>query len=202
MKISFIVEGESERIFLRAVHEFLRARCQAGKSPRIIARPLNSNVPPRGKLIKIVRDELQDGVDAVIILTDVKGPGNYFDAGDAISKIEASLDGLEQLNVCVFVHAAQHELEAWLIPFWPRIQSLLNSDIRKPATPPELLNHDKPPSRRLNEVFLRAKRIRYSKLIHLESILKGQDLATSANECPGLKALLNRVLAISGAERI
>lgn len=112
MKISFIVEGESERIFLRAIQEFLRARCQGGRSPKLIARPLNSNVPPRGKLIKIVRDELEDGVDAVIILTDVKGPGNYVDAGDAVSKIEASLEGFDQLNVRVFVHAVQHELEA------------------------------------------------------------------------------------------
>ena len=112
MKISFIVEGESERIFLRAIQEFLRARCQGGRSPKLIARPLNSNVPPRGKLIKIVRDELEDGVDAVIILTDVKGPGNYVDAGDAVSKIEALLEGFDQLNVRVFVHAVQHELEA------------------------------------------------------------------------------------------
>jgi hypothetical protein len=202
MKISFIVEGESERIFLKTMQTFLRARCQPGKTPKLIARPLNSNVPPRGKLIKIVRDELKDGVDAIIILTDVKGPIHYEDADDARVKIEASLEGLPQLNSKVFVHAAQHELEAWIIPFWPRIQSLFKTNAKRPQVRPEQINHNKPPSKLLAEVSRIAGKSRYSKTLHLESILKDQDLEVAASECPGLKALLNRILDLSGVQKI
>lgn len=114
-----MVEGETEKIFLDSVQEFLRPRCPAGEMPKLVARPLNSNVPPRRELIKIVRALLQDESDHVIILTDVKGQNNFNDAQDAIAQIESRLADLPEINQRVFVHAAQYEIEAWLIPFWP-----------------------------------------------------------------------------------
>ncbi len=201
MKIAFIVEGESEKLFLSSIRGFLQARCEPGKLPRLVARPLNSNVPPRSQLLKLIRKEFNDSVDFVIVLTDVKGRNQYKDANDAIQQIETSLKGLPQLNKQVFVHAAQYEIEAWLIPFWPRIQSIFRSTAKKPRINPEQINHDKPPSKLLSEVARTSRSRKYSKTLHLETILKDQDLAIAANECPGLKALLNRILELSGANR-
>lgn len=202
MRIACIVEGDSEKEFLKAIRRFLQARCEPGKLPKLVARPLNSNVPPRGRLLKLIKKEFNDLADIVIVLTDVKGRNQYKDAKDAVAQIEASLDRLPELNKQVFVHAAQYELEAWLIPFWPRIQSIFNTTATRPQKKPEEINHNRPPSKLLAEVSRTSKRQRYSKTLHLESILKDQDLAVSANECPGLKELLNRILEASGASII
>lgn len=202
MTIAIIVEGESEVVFIGAIRKFLSRRCQPGKLPRLIARPLNGNVPPRSQLIKLVRNELRDGRNAVIVLTDVNGPMKFKNSQDAIAKIEESLQGLAELHSKVFVHAAQYELEAWVIPFWPKIQAILKSNKPKPDAKPELINHDRPPSRLLSELFRTQRKIRYSKNLHLREILEDQDLAIAAGECPGLKAFLNRILEISGCPLI
>ncbi len=200
MKISLIVEGETEKRFLESVREFLQPRCTAGAMPKLINRPLNSNVPPRHKLFKIVRAELKDGSSFVIVLTDVKGPSNFKHAEDAITQIESWLVGLSELNK-VFVHAAQYELEAWLIPFWPQIQKLAQSQRPKPTPRPEQINSQNPPSKLLGEIWRTGgrKSKSYNKVLHLHKILAGQDLELASKECPTLKSFLNRLLTLSGA---
>ncbi len=203
-KISLIVEGASEEIFLDSVRNFLRPQCPAGAMPKLVARPMNSNIPPSPKLIKMVRALLQDGSNHVIILTDVKGPNKFKDAQDAIAQIESSLGGLPSLNNQVFVHAAQYEIEAWLIPFWPRIQALAQSQRSKPTKAPEQINNQKPPSRLLGEIWRTGSRKSksYNKVSHLPKILEGQDLEHASKECPTLKLFLNRLLTLSGAKTL
>ena len=169
--------------------------------PKLVARPLNSNIPPRHELIKMVRALLQDGSNHVIILTDVKGPNKFKDAQDAIAQIESSLGGLREPNNQVFVHAAQYELEAWLIPFWPQIQKLAQSQRQKPTPRPEQINNQNPPSKLLGELWRTGgrKSKSYNKVLHLPKILKGQDLEHASKECPTLKSFLNRLLTLSGA---
>ena len=165
MKISLIVEGETEKIFLDSARNFLRPRCPAGAMPKLVARPLNSNIPPRRELIKIVRA------------------------------------GLPSPNNQVFVHAAQYELEAWLIPYWPWIQQLALSQRPKPSKTPEQINNQNPPSKLLSELWRTGgrKSKSYNKVLHLPKILEGQDLEHASKECPTLKSFLNRLLTLSGA---
>lgn len=200
MKISLIVEGESEKIFLDAIRNFLKPRC-LGPIPKLNPVILNCDVPPRHELLKIVRALLLDQGNRVIILTDVKGQNSFNDAQDAIAQIESRLSGLPELNVQVFVHAAQYELEAWLIPFWPQIQKLAHSKRPKPSTPPERINNLKPPSKLLSEVWRtgNGNNKKYSKVLDLRRILNGQDLEHASKECPTLKSFLNRLLTLSGA---
>lgn len=169
--------------------------------PKLIARPLNSNVPPRRELIKIVRTLLQDESDHVIILTDVKGQNNFKDAQDAIAEIKSRLLDPLEVDPRVFVHAAQYEIEAWLIPYWPRIQKLALSQKAKPSKTPEQINNQNPPSKRLEEIWRTggSKSKSYNKVLHLPKILNGQNLEHASKECPTLKSFLNRLLTLSGA---
>ncbi len=50
-------------------------------------------------------------------------------------------------------HAAQYDFEAWLLPFWSEIQHLAKSNRTAQWTSPEQVNHNNPPSYRINEVF-------------------------------------------------
>ncbi len=100
-----------------------------------------------------------------------------------------------------FPHAAQHDFEAWLLPYWPRIQALAGSNRQTPSQHPESVNHGNSPAYVLRDVFRSGTKHRtYSKTRDAEAILRGQDLSISAEKCPELKAFLNTILNLSGGE--
>jgi hypothetical protein len=68
--------------------------------------------------------------------------------------------------------------------------------VDRPKAPPEEINHGKPPSRLLSEVFVKGRRTRYLKTRDAAAILKDQDLMISIQACPELKALVNTILRI------
>ena len=98
-------------------------------------------------------------------------------------------------------HAAQHDFEAWLLPFWSDIQVLAGHNRGAPSGPPEAVNHNRPPSCHIREIFrIGTCRDGYSKPRDANRILRGKNLAESANKCPELKAFLNTILKLSGGE--
>ncbi len=100
-------------------------------------------------------------------------------------------------------HAAQHDFEAWLLPYWGRIQDLSGSTKKLPSQAPETVNHLRPPSVLLKEVFRTGnKGLGYVKTRDAPRILKGQDLLIAANVCPELKSFLNTILTLCSAAPI
>ena len=99
-------------------------------------------------------------------------------------------------------HAAQYEVEAWLLPYWPQIQKLARHDQSAPSGDPECINHHNPPARRIREVFRRGKSRDYVKTRDFGKILEGQDLSAAIARCPELKALVNTILNICGGQTI
>ena len=134
----------------------------------------------------------------MIALTDVyTGTNDFVDAADAKRKMRAWVGNNEKF----FPHAAQHDFEAWLLPFWSDIQVLAGHQRAAPPGPPESVNHDRPPSYHIREIFrIGTCRRDYSKARDAARILRGKDLTEAANKCPELKAFLNTILALSGAE--
>ena len=63
------------------------------------------------------------------------------------------------------------------------------------------MNHERPPSYHIRDLFENgtAKRS-YSKARDAGRILQGKDLSVAASKCPELKAFLNTILELSGAE--
>lgn len=200
LKIAILVEGRTERAFKFHLLEFLRIRL-AGRMPRLDFFPCNGRIYKEERLRRTVEELLRNGAppsDAVIALTDVyTGTSDFADATDAKRKMREWVGKNDRFHP----HAAQHDFEAWLLPYWPDIQRLAGNKKGPPPGPPESVNHNRPPSHYLKEIF-RAGTARddYSKVRDAGRILRGKDLTVAANQCPELKAFLNTILKLSGSE--
>jgi hypothetical protein len=199
VKIAILVEGETERVFLPSLRDFL-SRHLAGKMPSLSVRPYDGRIPKGDRLRRIVEDLLtkRPPSDAVIALTDVyTGTSDFTDAADAKAKMAEWVGGDERF----YPHVALHDFEAWLLPYWPTIQKLAKHNMRAPSGPPEQVNHHHPPGRRIKDIFERGKcRDSYVKPRDALRILKDNDLSVSIDACPELKAFVNTIIRLSGGE--
>lgn len=198
MKITIIVEGKTEGAFIWHLRRFLETRL-AGNMPKLDLLKYNGRIP-KGDILKRIVNRLLEGTDAadaVIALTDVyTGNREFKNAEDAIKKMNEWVGP----NNKFYAHACQYDFEAWLLPYWPDILNLAGSNRKAPGPVPENINHDKPPSYHLQDVFRTGKhRQSYIKVRDAKRILQNQDLLISANQCPQLKAFLNTILTLCGA---
>jgi hypothetical protein len=199
MKIAILVEGETEMAFKSKLQEFLKPRIE--RMPKLIFIPQEGRIPKGDKLRRIVENLLagKNAYDAVIALTDVyTGTNDFTDAADAKAKMAAWVGNNPKFSP----HAAQHDFEAWLLPFWSTIQQLSGGNKSAPSGSPERVNHDNPPSYRIKEIFEQGKRRSYNKQRDALSILKKNNLMDAVNVCPELKAFLNTILRLCGGDEI
>ena len=70
-------------------------------------------------------------------------------------------------------HAAQHDFEAWLLPYWSEIRKLAGS-----------------------------KKKTYIKPRDAGRILRNKDLTISAQACPELKTFLNTILSVCEGDTV
>ncbi len=200
MKIAILVDGKTEVAFKAHLRAFLEPRLQ-GRMPRLDPFPYHGRIPKEGKLRRVVENLLAYGkppADAVIALTDVyTGTDDFKDAADAKQKMRKWVGSEQRFHP----HAAQHDFEAWLLPYWSDIQKLAGHNRSAPAGSQEAVNHSQPPAYHLQQIF-RAGTCRddYSKPRDANRILRGQDLTKSAEKCPELKAFLNTILTLCGGE--
>jgi hypothetical protein len=200
MRIAILVEGKTEMAFKRILLDFLQSRL-AGCMPKLDFVPFDGRIPRDKKLRRLVDNLLSIGpakADAVIALTDVyTGTREFADAADAKRQMTEWVGS----NPRFHPHAAQYEFEAWLLVYWIRIQKLAGHNKSAPAGQPETVNHDRPPAERIAEIFrIGSCGRRYVKARDVLSILQNQDLVLSANACPELRAFLNTILRLSGAQ--
>lgn len=204
MTITIIVEGKTEAVLLPLLREYVISHLGEGRSPRLRAIKYHGTIPTGAKLQRLVATLLLDNTrrsDYVIALTDVYtgNPPRFVDATDAKLKL-ANWVGNEPR---FFPHAAQYEFEAWLIPYWPAITELAGHNIAKPKRKPEEINHNRPPSKVLTELFQNGRcRDSYSKARDALRILRGKDLGQAVGECSELRALVNTIFQLSGAPPI
>jgi hypothetical protein len=198
LKITILVEGRTEIAFKPHLREFLKNRL-AGRMPHLDFFPCDGRTYKEAKLRRTVENLLQYGArpsDAVIALTDVyTGTNDFVDAIDAKRKMRAWVGNNDKF----YPHAAQHDFEAWLLPFWSEIQKMAGHRKGPPLGHPESVNHGHPPSYYIQEIFRIGTCARnYSKARDASRILNGKDLAIAAGQCQELKAFLNTILQLSG----
>ncbi len=135
--------------------------------------------------------------DAVIALTDVyTGHKIEFQSALIAKKLMSLWVGDEPR---FHPHVALHDFEAWLLPYWSRIQQLAGSKRKTPSANPEVVNHGKSPAYWLKEVFETGKNSKsrsYMKTIHVGQILDKQDLLISIEACPEFKSFINTILQL------
>lgn len=202
MRHAIIVEGATEKVFIPTVRRFLQTQLGDQTMPKLDPVPCHGRIPTRDGLRKKV-DLLLSGkfaADAVVALTDVyTGTDEFRDAEGAKNKMRNWVGEEPRF----YAHAAQHDFEAWLLPFWTDIQRLAKSTAPKPSPHPEQVNHGHPPAHRLKEAFRVGNGGRsYVKTRDAARILREQDLTMAAKECPELKAFLNTLLGLCRAKLI
>jgi len=201
MRIAILVEGPTEQAFMPTLRSFLEQRLNK-RMPRLCPDVYDGRIPKGDELRRIVRNHLsgKNPSNAVIALTDVyTGSDDFQSAADAKSKMRAWVGNEERF----YPHAAQHDFEAWLLPYWSTIKSLSGANRAAPAGQPENVNHNKPPAYHLKEVFRIGSRGRkYVKPRDAGRVLRGNDLAVAAAACPNLKELLNTILKLCGGQQI
>lgn len=201
MRIAMIVEGATERVLIPKLREFLRERVAAPLDmPKLQAYPQDGRIPTGERLKRLVAHLLQDRptpADAVIALTDVyTGTPEFTDAADAKQKMRTWVGPESRFHP----HVAQHDFEAWLIPFWENIQSLAGTNRGPPSPHPEAINHNRPPAHVLKEIFRAGTKGKaYVKPRDAARILRDNRLEMAAGKCPELKAFLNTLLSLCGA---
>jgi len=169
--------------------------------PRLHFITQDGPIPKEGKLKKIVENLLDnDDYDAVIALTDVyTGQQHFKDANDAKETMRRWVDN----NPNFYPHTALHDFEAWLLPYWTTIQRLAKHNRSAPRGLPETVNHQKPPSYCIREIFSSGTRGKdYNKVIDGVAILKNNDLMIAIQACPELKAFVNRIISLCDEEKI
>lgn len=193
MRIAILVEGKTERVFIPFLRAYLRTKL-LGQMPKLDLVPFDGGLPKGDKLRRIVtrlRSDRRTPADAVIALTDVYP--EYQNANDAKQKLAAWVGDDDHF----FPHVALHDFEAWLLPYWEKIQQLTGSNRSKPGNHPETVNHNNPPSKRLAEIYRTGSKTKsYKKTSDPQAILQGEDLLVAINACPELKALINRILTL------
>lgn len=200
MKIAILVEGATEVAFRDKLRDFLQSRL-GQEMPKLKFIPQDGRIPKEGKLKRIVENLLDnDGYDAVIALTDVyTGTKDFQDAADAKAKMR---DWVEN-NPNFYPHTALHDFEAWLLPYWETIQKLAQHNRSVPGGSPETVNHDNPPSYRIQEIFRVGKcRRDYNKESDGKAILKKNDLMIAIQACPELKSFVNRIIVLCDEDRV
>jgi hypothetical protein len=203
MIISIMVEGSTEKIFIKgALHRFLESRL-SGRMPRLDPVPHDKRIPTSDKLRKEVILLLggKNPADAVIALTDVytgTAPPEFKNAEDAKRKMRKWVGDEARFHP----HAAQYEFEAWLLPYWDHLQRLAGHNAASPGADPEKVNHQNPPSKRIEYLFRRGSRRKYGKIRDASHILRDVDLLIAVGKCKELKALVNTILTLCGGEII
>jgi Domain of unknown function (DUF4276) len=200
VKIAILVEGKTEMAFKRHLRTFLEARL-LGRMPNLDFVPYDGRIPTKHTLRRVVTNLLTIGVrpaEAVVALTDVyTGTNDFDDAADAKTKMRQWVGPDGRFHP----HVAQHDFEAWLLPYWADIQKLAGHDRGAPPSEPENVNHMRPPSFHIKEIFASGKsRDHYSKPRDANRILTGKDLMLAASHCPELKAFLNTLIGLSGGK--
>ena len=203
MKICIIVEGKTEKAFKKPLLAFLRPRLE--RMPKLVFQPYDGRIPTKDTLKRRVNILLsgRDGADHVIALTDVytgPPPIMFKNASDAREKMRAWVGDEPRFHP----HAAQHDFEAWLLPYWKTIQQLTGHGMNAPAGNPENVNHDRPPAHRIMQMFERGAKCRgsYVKPRDAGRILHDNDLLVSVNQCAELKAFVTTIISLSGGELI
>jgi hypothetical protein len=204
MKIAILVEGRTEKAFKPYLVAFLKIRL-VGKMPKLDIAPFAGRIPTGEKLKRTVQTLLTSGkspADAVIALTDVYTgsiPPEFPTADDAKKKMREWV-GTEPK---FFPHVALHDFEAWLLPYWDKIQRITGSNLKSPGPNPEMINHGNSPAYRLKEVFEVGKKCdSYVKVRDAGRILKDEDLMVSIRVCPELKAFVNTILNLCDPSQV
>lgn len=204
MKFVLLVEGDAE---YKALPAFLKRWLDPQLSTPVGIKAVNlggwpeyrKEAPKRAQMY-LDRPEADDIV-AVIGLIDLYGP----DYPLHLKTTDERCSWLaEQTKAAVsrtkFRHfCAVHELEAWLLSDPHIFPSKLTKALAPLATHPETINSDRPPARRLNQLYRETLHSDYKKVTDGVALFQRLDPMRAYAACPNFRAMLDEMLALAKA---
>lgn len=202
MKFVLFVEGHTER---KALPQFLKRWLDEKLSQPIRITPVRFDgwADYLDEVQKKARMHLampgDPDVIAVIGLLDLYGPTVYPDtvsnAGDRIDWARNNIE--RKVNHERFRQFfAVHEVEAWLLSQPEVFPSSIRRSLPK-AKEPETVDFDKPPSKRLHELYEQHTGRGYKKVTQGASLFRKLDPEVAYEKCPNLKAMLDEMLSLA-----
>jgi hypothetical protein len=197
MTIVVICEGATEAALAGGLREYLRARIGGSRNVGVTTRSLKGPTL-RSKLARVALHALdQQDTVGVIALSDVYP--SHEDAKqtkDALRRFAGPVGKDPRFRP----HAAQFEVEAWILPFWDEIAKGLRVKAARLGANPEQVNGQTPPSQHLKELFRKARRD-FDKIIDGPNWLTAERLQHAAQCCPELRAFLSSLLELAGVQK-
>ncbi len=195
MSVVLLAEGDTERALKEHLKSFLdnRATLEGRQRISLLSRSyLSLRKDKLNRQVQLLLDE--PGIEAVVALIDV------FPSFANAAEAKAWLNESAGESKGFYAHAAQFDVEAWLLPYWDDICRRLKLEKRRPGARPEHVDGHRPPAYHLDGLYRQAKpRARkYNKPIEMREILRGKDLTVAADACPEFKSFLNTLLALNG----
>jgi hypothetical protein len=191
--IILLVEGATETALKHRLKALLDMQAERENQPKVKLHTKDIMTLNEDKLRRRIRLELRNPqVEAVVGLIDVYP--EFTSAVEAKDFLLRAADGEPRF----YAHAAQYEVEAWLLPYWDEICRRIGVKQKSPGQHPEEVNLENPPSKRLAKLYqlTKPRRRKYVKTIEMTAILHDKDLTIAANRCPELKSLLNTLLKL------
>ncbi|MCI0398478.1 MAG: DUF4276 family protein [Chloroflexi bacterium] len=199
MKIVLLVEGDTEIALKRHLKAFLDQRARAAGQP-LVRLDTRTGIPlASDKLRRRVERELgAPEVAGVVGLVDV------FPNFQSAAQARARLHEAAGRNPGFHAHAAQYDVEAWLLPYWQDICRRVGVQHAPPGGNPEEVNGVNPPAYRLRTLYrlARPRPRKYVKTTEMFAILQDKDLTIAAGRCPEFKAFLNTLLTLSDLSQL
>lgn len=195
MKIVVFCEGSTEAALRNGLRQFLQEKCAASARTGITTRSLDGSMLQK-KLRRLVELTLaKPDVVGAVALTDVYP---HFPSAEQAKAGLRKAAGPAAREPRFRAHAAQFELEAWVLPFWDEIADALRVKAASPGARPEEVDGEHPPSHRLKELYVRAGQ-RYDKVLDGPKWLTADRLESAAEHCPELRAFLKSLIELAGA---
>jgi len=203
-RIVLLCEGDSEEI---AVKHFLRPQLDAVGLKAIGLRPINLNAKIEDIFAMTPRFRRDRDVFAVFTLIDLYGlnrapsPANAT-VGEKVEAARAWLrKGASDVDPDFFhPHLAVHDLEAWLLAEGKALTKRLRHEI-DPDPRAEERDFDRPPNKRVNDLFLKHRDDGYRKTVDGPPLYKNLAFDPVYKSCPyfrdfydDLKAVAERAL--------
>ena len=186
-----LCEGDTEEL---AVRYFIARQWQSDGLGSVALKPIDLRGKSQnvGKFATLYLDE--PGVLAVFTLVDLQGnnqvlhqPNHNLDA--KVYRVREWLRGqVEHARANrFFPHVCVHQTEAWILAEGEALAKRLDRSIL-PDRDAEEKNFENPPSKRLNQLFLKLKKTRYNKLADGTPLFKAMQFTHVYRSCTYFQA--------------
>ncbi len=205
MRFVMFVEGRTER---KAVPQFIARWLneKLGQSVKIEAVSFDGSggfvkdAPKRARMF--IEEEDSGDLVAVIGLLDLYGlPDRCMTQGSVDTRYYTARDTIESEVDQGRFHQffAVHETEAWLLAQPALFPAPVHDKIEALARPPEEIDFEQPPSKRLVQFYGMTLHKRYKKAVDGPLLFADLDPTEAVAKCPYLKRMLEKILELARA---